>query len=367
MSQFDSEGALAACEEAEPGAGAEGGADPRTQQRRVTALYVSNAGQGTVSTLHLHADGRLSEVQRLQVGGSLVTMAVHPNRRTLYVVRRGEPSAVISLAIDPHDGRLSAVMETRLPASMVSLHVCSTGRYLLAASCASHLVAVCDIASDGLPQAPHQIVHNVPKAHCARMWQGHRRAVVAGLGTDKLLAYRFDDKRGLLDPASVQHWRLPFHAGPRHLEWHPSLNVFFLLHELDGQLHVLEADGMSLHHRQQVSGLPTLRPAPNTSGGLRVTPDGRFLFAIERTGGMVSSYRIHASSGRLSWVGHWPVQQQPQALQVDPQSRYLLVTSQSSDQVGVHAIGDGGGLTPLRETALGAHPSGMEIVQMPAA
>jgi 6-phosphogluconolactonase len=338
----------------------------RSRPNLVTALYVSHAGDGSVCVLHLHAEGALSEVQRLWVGGITTAMAVHPNRRALYVVRRSERSVLVTLAIDPQDGRLSPVMETPLPASMAQLSVCGSGRWLLAASEVGNLVAVCAITPDGLPQAPHQIVHDIPKACCARMWRGQRSALVASSGADELLSYRFDGRRGSLDLATVQRTRLPFRSGPRQLEWHPNLNLAFVLNELDGQLHVFEVGGVNLLHRQQVSSLPTLRPVPICSADLKGTPDGRFLFASDRTGSTVASYRVHPTHGQLSLVGHWPVQQQPCVMQVDPQSRYLLVAGQTSGQVGVHAIGHDGGLTPLEQVSVGAKPHWMEIAQLRA-
>jgi 6-phosphogluconolactonase len=370
MSQLAFEGPQATWELPQSSAETQAASDPPTIQKTVTALYVSHAGDGMVCVLHLQADGRLTPAQRLPVGGLAPPMAVHPNGRSLYAARRSGPQALaslVTLAINPEDGCLVPVNEQTLPATLAQLSVCGTGRWLLAASEEGNWVAVCGITADGVPHPPHQIVHGIPKASCARMWRGQRSALVASMGADELLAYRFDGRRGKLDLATAQRSRLPFRSGPRQLQWHPSLDLAYLLNELDGQLHAFEVDGVNLRHRQQVSSLPTRRPEPGCSADLKVTPDGRFLFASERAGSTVASYGIHPSSGRLSLVGHWPVQQQPCALQVDPHSRYLLVAGQSSHQVGVHAIGDNGELTPLEQTAVGNHPSGMEILQLPAA
>jgi 6-phosphogluconolactonase len=366
MSYFETEGATATWELDPASEGTEARSGPPVQPPGVAALYVSHANQGTISVHHLQADGRLSEVQRLQVGGMVTQMAVHPDRRTLYAVRGSEQSVVVSLAIDPLSGRLSPVKETSLPASMVGLHICSSGRYLLAASYASQLVAVCDITSDGLPLTPHQIVHNIPKAFGACLRLGLRRAFVSSTNADDMLSYRFDDKRGLLDLNTVQRVRLPLRPGPRQWEWHPRLNVVFVLSESDGQLHVLEMDGAHLRQHQQANSLPAQRNALRQSASLKATPDGRFLFASVRQGGTVSSYRIHPTTGHLNLLSHWPVQHPPHTLLVDSLSRYLMLASPSSHRVGVYAIGDEGTLALLRETELGSSPSGMELVRLPA-
>ena len=61
-----------------------------------TAVYVSNAESGDIHVLHLDdVRGLLTTLQRVEVGGTVMPLALSPNRRVLYAARRSEPLAVL--------------------------------------------------------------------------------------------------------------------------------------------------------------------------------------------------------------------------------------------------------------------------------
>jgi 6-phosphogluconolactonase len=329
-----------------------------------TLVYVPNADDGSVCVLALQPQGQLTEVQRVSVGGAVMPMTVSPDRHVLYVARRSEPFEVVALSIAPSDGRLGLLGHAPLPASMA--YICSdrTGRWLLAASYPGHLLSVSAIDEHGVPEAAHQIVSDVPNAHCVRPSRDNRSAFVASLGADELRSYSFDAERGLLDARMVRCTALTPRSGPRHIELHPVLDVAYVIDELDGQLHVFDIEGATLHLRQSVDGLPPDRPSPIWSADVRATPDGRFVYASERTGSTVAGYRVDPSSGDLSLVGHWTTQRRPRAIQVDCLSHFLLVAGQASNHVGVHAIHGDGTLSTLAPGPVGINPSWIEIVSL---
>ena len=78
-------------------------------------VYVSNADSGDIAVLRMGSGGELTLQSRVSVGGQLMPMAIHPSRKTLHVVRRSEPMAVVSLAIDPVTRDLHPLGEAALP------------------------------------------------------------------------------------------------------------------------------------------------------------------------------------------------------------------------------------------------------------
>jgi 6-phosphogluconolactonase len=325
-----------------------------------TIAYVSNADDGSVQVLELHAQGHLTPLQRVELGGTVMPMVTSAERRVLYVARRSAPLAVIALSIDPRSGLLTKHGETELPASMAYLTLDRSGHWLLAASYPGHLVSVHAIGSDHVPRPAQQIVNDVPHAHCVRLSADNTTAFVAALGSDELRRYRFDERSGRFDarPAVA----LPTRSGPRHIELHPLLPVAYLLNELDGCLRAFEVTGDALQQRQCVETIARPAPLPISCADVRATPDGRFVYSTERTGSVITGLQVNAVTGELTVIGHWPTQRQPRAIAIDPHGRYLLSAGQLSDRVGVHAIGTDGALSLVSALAVGRRPSWIEIV-----
>ena len=76
-----------------------------------TFVYVSNADSQELSVLAFdRSTGRLSPVETLAVGGTVMPLAVSPDKRFLYAALRSQPFRVVSFAIDP------ACVKQKLPA-----------------------------------------------------------------------------------------------------------------------------------------------------------------------------------------------------------------------------------------------------------
>ena len=119
-----------------------------------TLVFVSCADSGELHVLRLASDsGQLRTEQVLALGGQLMPMALSPNGTRLYVARRSDPLAVVTLAVDARAGCAEVLSEAALPASMAHLATDNTGRWLLSASYGADLVAVQAIAADGVVAA----------------------------------------------------------------------------------------------------------------------------------------------------------------------------------------------------------------------
>jgi 6-phosphogluconolactonase len=331
-----------------------------------TFVYVSNADGGSIHVLRLHADGAITPVQRVDVRGNVMPMAISPDRRILYIARRSEQIAAVAYSIDASTGKLAKLGEGPLQASMPYIATDRTGRWLLAASYPGALLSVSPIGDDRVPRAPQQTISGVPKAHCIRVDASNRFAFAASLGSDQVLQFRFDADNGRLEPNTPAAIRLPPGSGPRHLEFHPTLPVVYLLDELDARMHRFDFDRSAgtLTLQQTVASLPPGPPPAKVWGAdLRTTPDGRFLYSTERGTSTLCGFRIDPANGALSVIGHWPTQEQPRGINVDPQGRFLLAVGQLSHQLGVYAIGADGALKPLAEYPMGLNPNWIEIVE----
>jgi 6-phosphogluconolactonase len=288
-------------------------------------VYVSNADSGDVSVLDWAADGRLRLQSTVKLGGNLMPMALSPCRRMLYVARRSEPMAVLSLAIDPQSGALHRVGESALPASMAYISTDIAGRFVLAASYPGHRLSVSPVAQDGTVGAVQQVVPTAPHAHAIVASPCNRHVLATSLGGGEIMVYGF---HGTLDVLAwdAQHGRL----------------------------------------KAVQSGVDILPPGfagQPWAADLHLTPDGRHLYASERTSSTLAHWTVDADTGALTLQGHTAVETQPRGFAIDPSGRYLLVAGQLSHHLGCYAMDPVTGQLRLQQRiAVGQGPNWVEIL-----
>jgi len=329
--------------------------------------YVSHAESGDLWVLALDGrSGALEPLQRIDIGGTVMPLALSPDRRFLYAARRSDPLAVAGFAIDPASGLLSPLGEAPLPHSMAYLAADRGGRFLFSASYGGSLVAVSPIGPDGVPLAAQQILPTPPHAHCILSGPDNRHVYATSLGGDCVLHWHFDPDSGQL--AAAAPLALPAGTGPRHLAFHPQGGFAYLLGELDGSLAVLAIDHATgaLSPLQTASSLPPDFDGAPWAADLHLTPDGRFLYSSERRSGTLAVFRVDPATGRLGPAGHAATTAQPRGFAIDPSGRFLLAAGQRSHRIAVHAIDPAtGALSPCGEHAVGRDPNWVELIALP--
>lgn len=342
----------------------------------LTNVYVGNAESQDISVFALAADGGLTAIETVSVpgpstpGGSL-PLAVTADRRRLYAALRNEPYNVVAFAIAPLTGRLTALGSGPLADSMAYISIDATGRHLFSASYGGGKVSVNAIGADGVPGEIRQVRATEPKAHAILADPTNRFVLATSLGGDAIHQYRFDKATGLLSPNTSPLKRIaPPGGGPRHFAFGPDARFVYVLNELDGTVHVLPLDpftGTLGDELQSVTAMPDGSLAKPWGADIHVTPDGRFLYASERTTSTLTGYRIDtASAAPLTGIGTFPTESQPRAFAIDPSSRYLLCAGELSNALTVHAIDPASGaLSALGSTPVGRKPNWVEIIDLP--
>jgi 6-phosphogluconolactonase len=329
--------------------------------------YVSCAGDRTIRIFALETDGTLRPMSVVPIPGPEAAstsspLALSPDRRFLYAALRAPPFPLTSFALDLADGQLTVIAEASLPDSMAYIATDRTGRWLLSASYPGSLVAAHAIDADGgIRSAAAQVIATPPKAHCIR--QAPPGFVYAtSLGGDAILRWRLGPKG--LDENSLRLTRLRTGSGPRHLAFGGDATLF-CLNELDATLDVLTEDASSdaLVVRQTLRLLEG--EGKRAAADLHLTPDGRLLFASERTSSALYGFRIPLEGAELVPLGATPCEATPRGFAIDADGRFLLCAGQTADAVGVYAIDvSRGGLTPLGRYPTGPSPNWIEIVDL---
>jgi 6-phosphogluconolactonase len=259
------------------------------------------------------------------------------------------PTGTVSaFAVDSRSGKLE-FLNKRLTHGTDPCHVVVDGksRCIFVANFMSGSVCVLPVRKDGsLGEASDFIQHlgssvdpvrqRGPHAHSVTLDKANRFAFVPDLGLDKLMVYKFDRTRGMLEPHAVPWIKVKPGAGPRHVALHPGGRSAFLINELDSTVTALSFDGKKgiFKELQVVSTLPAGFQGENTCADVQLAPSGRFVYASNRGHDSLVIYRIDQRTGRLGCVGHQSTQgKTPRNFGIDPAGRFLLVANQDSDTI----------------------------------
>ncbi|HXP75769.1 MAG TPA: beta-propeller fold lactonase family protein [Stellaceae bacterium] len=332
-------------------------------------VYVANADSREIIVLRMDGDtGALAVVERVPVMGTVMPLAVAPNRRFLYASLRSEPFSVACFAIDGASGRLGYLSSTGLPDQMCYITIDKTGRFLLSASYQGSSLAIHAIGPDGLVQSqPIQILATRPHAHAIMTDPCNRFLFASCLGGDIVMQQKFDAAAGRISPNSPAEVGTARGAGPRHFVFHPNRRWLYLLNELDATVNVYAFDGASglLSPLQTISAMPSRSLAKPSAADIHVTPDGRFLYASERTTSTLAAFWIDTETGRLSPRGNIPTETQPRGFAIDPSGSFLLAVGQQSHHLTLYAINrETGSLSTRERYPMGQNPNWVEIVDL---
>jgi 6-phosphogluconolactonase len=178
-------------------------------------------------------------------------------------------------------------------------------------------------------------------AHQVRASASGTSVYVPCLGADRVARYDLDVVAGTLVGASAAD--LPPGSGPRHLDFHPTANVVYVLAELSSELYVFDVGG---------SGELVARPGATVfthddgqyhqSSDVKVTPSGAYVFAVNRQSPEIVGFRVELDFS-VTKLGSDALTGAVRSFAMDPAGSYL--------QVG----GDDGRLAALRiDAATGA-------------
>jgi 6-phosphogluconolactonase len=334
----------------------------------------------------LQSDGSLQPGARFKAEKVVMPMTVSPDKRFLVAGVRSKPFSAYTYSIDRRSGALQLVGTGPLAESFPYISFDRTGRYLLGASYGAHLVSVNPVGADGRVGEPMQVIPTARNAHAIRTDNTNRFVFVPHLGTDQVFQFLFDEKSGRLTANTPPVAQMKAGTGPRHLITSPDNRFVYLLNELTATVTTLALDGKTgvLKEVSSASALPPdskLGPgAPRGAIGapgapvrdtsndiwasdLHITPNGRFLYAAERTSSSIGAFGVDAATGNLTYLGSTPTEKQPRGFRIDPAGRFMVVSGEKSDTISSYLIDPStGALKPIGKVPTGRGSNWVEIV-----
>ncbi len=311
-------------------------------------------------------------------------LAICPKRRFLYAVSEidefeGEATGIVAAySISPESGELRWLNSQRTGGTIpCHAQVDATGGSLLLANYGSGSVASFPIEGDGrLGEVVSFIQHEGssvnpnrqqgPHAHSINLDAANRFAFAPDLGTDRVMAYRFESDVGRLAPHAPPFTTEIPGAGPRHFDFHPNGRHAYVINELDSTITAYDYDAGkgALSRIHTVSTLPDGFEGATTCADVHVSPDGRFVYGSNRGHDSIARFSVNQDTGRLTPRGHTATQgETPRNFAIDPTGAFLLAANQESDSIVTFRIDrESGDLAPTGQAVRVSMPVCVKIL-----
>jgi 6-phosphogluconolactonase len=351
------------------------GQSGRGDEKRVMLAYVGTysspqgpeGSKGNGRGIYLfemdRSSGALKQREVFEDVSNPACLALHPSGRYLYAAneiadyQRGHSGAVTAFSADHSTGHLTRLnMVSSEGAGPAHLSVHPSGKYVFVANYAGGSFAVLPVLSDGrlgpataakrhsgkvgpthaasAPPGSFAISgHDGPHAHMIQADPSGKFVVVTDLGLDQIQIWKFDLAHGTVTPNTTVS--VPPGDGPRHFVFHPNGRWFYSLQEEGSTLILFDYDAMAggLSIRQTLSSLPPGYAGTNFTSEVRLSPDGRFLYAGNRLHDSIAVFSI-SDSGTLKFVSEtWTRGDYPRSFSLDPSGSFLYSCNQRSDVV----------------------------------
>ncbi|MBF0709874.1 MULTISPECIES: lactonase family protein [unclassified Gemella] len=176
-------------------------------------------------------------------------------------------------------------------------------------------------------------------------WSKDKKYILAcDLGKDTLLTYKLNNNKFEL----VSTYKTKKGAGPRHLTFHPTLDIAYLICELDASIEVLSysKENGSFELIEKVNLLEN-ESDKKWAAAIKLTKDGKFLYASNRGYDLILAYSI-LENARLKKLATYKTNGLvPRDFAISSNEKFLIVAHQDSDNLTLFERNNDGSLNLL--------------------
>jgi 6-phosphogluconolactonase len=269
-------------------------------------------------------------------GSSPSFLAVDATSKHLYAVDENMTGQVGAYAIDATTGALTfqnAVSSGGNGPPFVTVD--GSGKWVLVANYGDGTVSVLPVMGDGSLGTPVQTLSAGSQAHMIQPDPSNRFVFVPCKGADYVAQYVFDATMGKLTPNAPPTVATASGAGPRHIAFHPTLNVAYVIAENASTItsYAFDTSAGTLSPTQTISTLPSGFSGANTGAEIHVHPSGKWLFASNRGDDSIAVFALDTAG---SMTAHGQTKSggtTPRDFSLDPSGALLYAANQGSGNV----------------------------------
>ena len=308
------------------------------------ALYLSCSQGEHLLVYHIDpATGQLKETQRLELPGQPGPLALPDDGQHLYAALRN-PARIVPLKRDTITGQLAMLEPAAVPDFPTYMDIDATGKFAITASYGPGTVHTFAIKEDAsIIGTPIQTTKTEKTAHACLIDPTNRFVYIPHTTPNAIYQFRFDDTTGKLapnQPIVIKGGGKPNQpAGPRHYTYHPTLNIVYVVNELDSSVSAYQADKKAggLTRFQSLTTLPANFKERNTCADIHLTPNGKFLYASNRGHDSIAAYRLD-EEGMMTFIDWFETEPVPREFAIDGKGQYLYSAGLRSNKLAAYAI-----------------------------
>lgn len=308
----------------------------------------AEAGHSLLSFAQDPETGSLRHLATSDCAGNASWLLVDRAARRLYAAHEQQRGSISVHALDGEGLPRLLQQVGSGGAGPVHLSLDTQGRRLWAAHYGDGTLGCLPLQDDGgldaaLPARSARQLLGMPEAkashpHMVQLSADGAWLLASDLGLDRLLAMP------LKGQGAVQSIALPKGSGPRHFV--QQGRRVYLLNEQRSTLSWLDFAPSSgaLQLQGEISSLPAGYAGRSYASDLRLSPDGRQLYALNRLHDSIAIFALSAE-GVPRLLGHeWTRGSYPRSASFDPAGRFFYVCNQRSEQLTVFERQADGGL-----------------------
>lgn len=322
-------------------------------------VYLSNALSGTITRYQL-LHGVITLLGETYVGEMVMPMTISQCANFLYAAVRSEPYRIVQFKIERETGELTKGSELQVDESIVSLDVDSKNRWLLAASFNHNRLSVKALQKSGKISGNTASVQHQAHCHMFRFSPDEKWMVATEFGRDKIYVYPSSKINKMLVVAGFEY-DFAKDSGPRHLVFSPCGAFVYVLTEMNAVVttfafdkengilnFVAETPILPLDELGLEMGLPPEQRIENDvprvwAADIHITQNGRFIYVSERTLSVISCLEMTKTDPVPQYRYHQAVERQPRSFMLTPDDKFMLVSGELDDELGVYDVDSSNG------------------------
>ncbi|PLT35504.1 lactonase family protein [Bacillus sp. V5-8f] len=176
---------------------------------------------------------------------------------------------------------------------------------------------------------PNKERQEKPHVHYSGFTPDERYVAVVDLGTDKIVTYQLTDRK----LTEIQSLSVKPGSGPRHLVFHPNGKYAYVMTELSNEVIALaynNEDG-SFKELQYLSAIPQDFTENSQGSAIRISADGRFVYAGNRGHNSIALFAVDQETGKLEFVEHTSTEGSwPRDFEIDPTGKFVVASNHES-------------------------------------
>ncbi|MEQ8583348.1 MAG: lactonase family protein [Marinoscillum sp.] len=316
-----------------------------TKMDLLIGTYTDQTSEGIYRVSFDTQTGELTDLRLAVKAASPSYLSISPDRKYVYAVGERGDGAVVAYEWEQDSlKRINQVSSMGINPCYVDF---SANKKLVAvANYSSGNGAVYAVAADGsIVGEPSTYQHEgvgldsanrqeAAHAHCSMFSKDSRFVYVVDLGIDQVVGYPVIDG-GIGDGFTALS--LVPGDGPRHMVFHPTKDMAFLINELSNSVISIKVDvetGM-LTEIDRANTVPEDFTEHSQCADIHLSSDGKFLYGSNRGHDSIAIFAV-GESGELERIGVESVQGKwPRNFTLSPDERFLLVANKDTDNITV--------------------------------